>query len=78
MKASWALGADSMDKWNQDELVLEWFEVKSVEKEKNSSWFRRGGGGVTGRGCVAADGTDSLHVKTEREFTSDGLVQPNL
>ena len=36
-KACSVLEKESLDRWNQDELLLEWWEEKSLEKERNGS-----------------------------------------
>ena len=37
IKASRVLDLDSLDRWNQDQLVSEWREEKSLEKDGNNS-----------------------------------------
>ncbi len=56
-----------MDRWDQDQLVPEWWEEKSMEKERNAhdpkhttSSVKHGGGSVMAWACMAASGTGSL------------------
>ncbi len=57
-----------MDRWDQDQLVPEWWEEKSMEKERKllmilsntTSSVKHGGGSVMAWACMAASGTGSL------------------
>ncbi len=56
-----------MDRWDQDQLVPEWWEEKSMEKEgtahdpkHTTSSVKHGGGSVMAWACMAASGTGSV------------------